>query len=77
MTGQVEKRVTVGAAQSVSLPPAVLAEYPFYHVARADALTRVGRTADAGAAYEAAIARTQNAAEQAYLRSKLDQAREP
>jgi RNA polymerase sigma-70 factor, ECF subfamily len=66
-----------GLAALDALPPAALAEYPFYHVARADALTRVGRNADAGAAYEAAIARTQNAAEQAYLRSKLDQVREP
>ena len=66
-----------GLAALEALPPDSLASYLFYHVARADAFTRLGRTADARAAYEAAIARSQNAAEQAYLRAKLDQAREP
>jgi RNA polymerase sigma-70 factor (ECF subfamily) len=54
-----------------ALPPGALAEYYLYHVARADALSRLGRTAEADAAYAAALARTQNAAEQRYLRSKI------
>ena len=49
-----------------------LASYHLYHVARADALERLGRTADARSAYEAALALTHNATERAYLRTKAD-----
>ena len=38
-----------------------------YHAVRADLLRRLGRTRDAAAAYEAALARTANAAERAFL----------
>jgi hypothetical protein len=41
-----------------------------YHAIRADLLRRLGRTAHAALAYEAAIARTDNAAERVFLRSR-------
>ena len=41
-----------------------------YHAIRADLLRRVGRAADAVLAYDAAIALTANAAEQAFLRRR-------
>ena len=45
-----------------------LGDYHVYHAIRAALLERLGRTAEAAVAYEAAAARTSNAAEQAYLR---------
>jgi RNA polymerase sigma-70 factor (ECF subfamily) len=42
--------------------------FHLFHVIRADLLRRLGRTADAAAAYEAAIARTENTAERDFLR---------
>jgi len=60
-----------GLAALDALPREALAEYPFYHVARADVLARLGRSAEARDAYQAALACTQNAAEQAYLRGRL------
>ena len=44
-----------------------LGGYYLFHAIRADLLRRMGRTAEAAAAYEAAIARSQNAAERAFL----------
>ena len=44
-----------------------LGGYYLFHAIRADLLRRLGRNADAAAAYEAAIARSQNAAERAFL----------
>ncbi|GAA5076045.1 RNA polymerase sigma factor [Nocardia iowensis] len=44
-----------------------LEKYYLYHAIRADLLERLGRTTEAALAFEAAIARTQNAAEQAFL----------
>jgi RNA polymerase sigma-70 factor (ECF subfamily) len=44
-----------------------LSDHHMFHAVRADLLRRVGRTADARAAYDAAIARTDNAAEQVFL----------
>jgi RNA polymerase sigma-70 factor, ECF subfamily len=41
--------------------------YHLFHAVRADLLARLGRDAEAAAAYEAAIARTRNAAERAFL----------
>ena len=41
--------------------------YHLFHAIRADLLRRLGRDAEAVAAYEAAIARTGNAAERAFL----------
>jgi RNA polymerase sigma-70 factor (ECF subfamily) len=47
-----------------------LTGYHAWHAARADLLRRLGRTAEAKAAYDAAIDATQNSAERAYLRRK-------
>jgi RNA polymerase sigma-70 factor (ECF subfamily) len=47
-----------------------LTGYHAWHVARADLLRRLGRSAEAKEAYDAAIAATQNAAERAYLSRK-------
>ncbi|MEW1736432.1 RNA polymerase sigma factor [Nocardia beijingensis] len=44
-----------------------LAGYHLFHAIRADLLTRLGRTEEAAAAYEAAIARAGNAAERNFL----------
>ena len=44
-----------------------LTTYHAWHATRADLLRRLGRSADARAAYDAAIAATDNEAEQAYL----------
>ncbi|HEX3548874.1 MAG TPA: sigma-70 family RNA polymerase sigma factor [Candidatus Elarobacter sp.] len=60
-----------GLAALDALPSGELGGYHHYHVARADALRRLGRTVEARAAYEAAIARTDNEAERAHLRAKL------
>lgn len=54
----------VALAQIDSLP---LDGYHAWHAARADLLRRLGRGAEARAAYDAAIAATQNPAERAYL----------
>ena len=48
-----------------------LSRYYLFHAIRADLLRRLGRQADAAAAYQAAIALTQNAAERDYLASRL------
>ena len=47
-----------------------LSGYHAWHVARADMLRRLGRTAEAKTSYNAAIATTQNSAERAYLARK-------
>jgi RNA polymerase sigma-70 factor, ECF subfamily len=44
-----------------------LGGYHLFHAIRADLLRRLGRTAEAALAYEAAIARTENAAERDFL----------
>ena len=44
-----------------------LDSYYLYHAIRADLLRRLGRTAEAAEAYHAAIARSENAAERAFL----------
>jgi RNA polymerase sigma-70 factor (ECF subfamily) len=41
--------------------------YHLFHAIRADLLRRLGRNAEATQAYEAAISRTENAAERAFL----------
>ncbi len=46
--------------------------YHLFHATRADLLSRLGRPADAAAAYEAAIARTANGAERAFLTRRRD-----
>jgi RNA polymerase sigma-70 factor (ECF subfamily) len=45
--------------------------YHLLHAIRADLLRRLGRGAEAAAAYEAAIERTENAAERAFLQRSL------
>jgi RNA polymerase sigma-70 factor (ECF subfamily) len=47
-----------------------LDRHHLFHAIRADLLRRLGRTADAAPAYEAAIARTENAAERAFLQRR-------
>jgi RNA polymerase sigma-70 factor (ECF subfamily) len=49
-----------------------LDRYYLFHAIRADLLRRLGRKAEAAAAYRAAIARTENAAERAFLQRKRD-----
>jgi RNA polymerase sigma-70 factor (ECF subfamily) len=50
-----------------------LAGYHAWHATRADLLRRLGRSAEAKQAYDAAIAATQNSAERAYLSRKRDE----
>jgi RNA polymerase sigma-70 factor (ECF subfamily) len=50
-----------------------LDRYHLFHAIRADLLRRLDRPAEAAAAYDEAIARTQNAAEQAFLRHRRDE----
>jgi RNA polymerase sigma-70 factor (ECF subfamily) len=47
-----------------------LGAYHLFHAIRADLLRRLGRGAEAAEAYEAAIARTENAAERAFLQRR-------
>jgi RNA polymerase sigma-70 factor (ECF subfamily) len=54
-----------------TLPRRDLDEYHLFHLARADALKRLGRAGEAVAAYEAALSRTENAAQQRHLRSLI------
>ena len=54
-----------------------LGEYYLAHAIRADLLRRLGRDAEAVSAYEAAIARTTNGAERAFLERRRDQLRSP
>jgi RNA polymerase sigma-70 factor, ECF subfamily len=49
-----------------------LHNYHVYHAIRADLLRRLGRTAEAAAAYDAAVARAGNRAEQDFLRARRD-----
>jgi RNA polymerase sigma-70 factor, ECF subfamily len=60
----------VGLALVDRLP---LTGYHAWHVARADLLRRTGRTAEAKQEYDAALAATQNSAEQAYLQRKRNE----
>ena len=54
-----------------------LDRYYLFHAIRADLLRRLGRPAEAGAAYQAAIERAGNAAERAYLARARDRVRAP
>ncbi len=49
------------------LAPSNLGGYYLFHAVRADLLRRLGRGAEAGAAYETAISQTRNTAERAHL----------
>jgi RNA polymerase sigma-70 factor, ECF subfamily len=46
--------------------------YHLFHSTRADLLRRLGRRSEAAAAYDAAIARTANRAEQSFLQHRRD-----
>jgi RNA polymerase sigma-70 factor, ECF subfamily len=61
-----------GAEAGLALVEALdLDGYHLQHAIRADLLRRLGRDVDAAAAYEAAIARTENDAERAFLERRL------
>ena len=47
--------------------------YYLFHAVRADMLRRLGRDREAAAAYEAAVARTENTAEREFLRARLEE----
>lgn len=49
-----------------------LARYPYFHAARADCLTQLGRHDEARAAFHAALQRTENAAERRFLQARRD-----
>jgi RNA polymerase sigma-70 factor (ECF subfamily) len=49
-----------------------LDQYHLFHAIRADLLRRLGRNAEASAAYDAAIDRSENAAERSFLQRKRD-----
>ena len=61
------------ALASLSRLDAALSGYHAYHAARADLLRRLGRSADARAAYDRAIELAGNTAESAYLARRRDQ----
>jgi RNA polymerase sigma-70 factor (ECF subfamily) len=73
------------AAAEVHGPAAALAviddlqleRYHLFHAIRADLLRRLRRYNDAATAYEAALERTNNAAERRFLKHRLAQIREP
>jgi RNA polymerase sigma-70 factor (ECF subfamily) len=54
-----------------------LGGFHLYHAIRADLLRRLGRAAEAAAAYDEALARTANAAEQDFLRRQRDSLSQP
>ena len=61
-----------GSRQALELIDGLpLAEYYLYHAIRADLLRRLGQAREATAAYQAAIDRTHNAAEIAFLRRRI------
>ncbi len=66
----------LGAAAGQGPGPS-LDGYHMYHAIRADLLRRLGRAGEAAAAYEAALARTANAAEQDFLRRRRDRLTPP
>jgi RNA polymerase sigma-70 factor (ECF subfamily) len=62
-----------GAAAALPLVDALaLNQYHLFHSVRADLLRRLGRDADAAAAYQAAIARCENAREKDFLRRQYE-----
>jgi len=62
-----------GPASALSLVDALdLGRYHLFHAVRADLLRRLGRDAEAAQAYQAAIARTDNAAERDFLQRRHD-----
>jgi RNA polymerase sigma-70 factor (ECF subfamily) len=66
----------VGAEQALALIDGLALEhYYLFHAIRADLLKRLGRSREAAVAYDAAIARTNNAAERAFLQRARDSVR--
>ena len=62
-----------GAQRALDLvEPLALDQYHPFHAVRAELLRRLGRDADAAAAYQAAIARCANAREKEFLQSQYD-----
>ncbi|MEO8069795.1 MAG: sigma-70 family RNA polymerase sigma factor [Acidobacteriota bacterium] len=62
-----------GPAVALALVDALAVDdYRLFHAIRADLLRRLGRTAEADAAYAAAIARSENGAERDFLQSRRD-----
>jgi RNA polymerase sigma-70 factor (ECF subfamily) len=66
--------VGLAAVDELATDPS-LAEYRYLHATRADLLRRIGRWAEAADAYEAAVQRSPNAAEAAYLRGRIAEVR--
>ena len=64
-----------GVAALDALDSEELEPYHLYHVARADALRRLGDVAGARAAYERAFERTQNPSERSFLRRTIAELR--
>jgi RNA polymerase sigma-70 factor, ECF subfamily len=60
------------AAGLAAIEPLELDGYYLYHAIRADLLRRLGRRSEAIDAYQAAIARSENAAEREHLRRRLE-----
>ena len=60
------------AAALAAVDALKLDAYYLYHAVRADLLRRLGRRPESAAAYRAAIARSENAAERDFLRRALD-----
>jgi RNA polymerase sigma-70 factor (ECF subfamily) len=54
------------------IEPLALEQYHLFHAVRADLLRRLGRDADAAAAYQAAISRSDNVREKAFLQARYD-----
>jgi RNA polymerase sigma-70 factor (ECF subfamily) len=52
--------------------PLALEQYHLFHAVRAELLRRLGRDAEAAVAYQAAIARSDNAREKAFLQARYD-----
>ena len=64
----------IGAAAALDVVDGLdLGDYRLFHAIRADLLRRLNRFADAAIAYEAAISRTDNAVERAFLQRQRDQ----
>jgi RNA polymerase sigma-70 factor (ECF subfamily) len=59
------------AAALAAIEDLQLERYYLFHAIRADLLRRLGRHADAAAAYEAALERTDNAAERRFIERRL------
>ena len=62
-----------GAQKALELTePLALDQYHLFHAVRADLLRRLGRNAEAATAYQAAIERSDNAREKAFLQARYD-----